>query len=205
MPERDPGMQTMEAIVKLLAMTVLAVGLAAGASQAQDWNGFYAGLSVTNGDSGVDFTGLPSPYSGSDSAAPGIFAGYNHVLSSNLVVGGELSYSSIDTAEFPPISPFYGKSLLQLRGRLGYAAGNAMPYLALGLARTDAGIVGGPTTSESGYSIGLGTEFLIGTNMSLRAEYTRAKFSGIGENVFFPPDFADLEYDTFTVGAAWHF
>jgi opacity protein-like surface antigen len=207
MPKRLPGISIMEAKVKRIALSTiaLAASLAAGAGQAQDWGGFYAGMSVTSGESGVDFPGLPSPYSGTDSAALGVFAGYNHVLASNLVIGGELSYTDIDTAQFPPVSPYYGDTLLQLRGRVGYAAGNAMPYLALGIAKTDVGIVGGPSTSENGYSIGLGTEFMVGTNMSLRAEYTRAKFSDVGENVFFPPNFADLEYETFTIGAAWHF
>lgn len=188
-----------------VAGIVLAAGLAATAAGAQDWGGFYAGLAVTTAESGIDLTGVPAPYTGDDSAAIGVFAGYNHVLSSNLVVGGELSYTDVDTSQFPPITPWYGEGLLQARARLGYAAGNAMPYVALGIAKTDAGVFGGPTTSETGYSLGLGTEFLVGTNMSVRAEYNRAYFSDIGENVFFPPDFADLEYEWVTIGAAWHF
>jgi outer membrane immunogenic protein len=206
-PDGGPGQSTLEANVKLFSISALALaaGLAAAGAQAQDWGGFYAGLSVTNGDSGLDFPGLPSPYSESDSAALGMFVGYNHVLTSNLVLGAELSKSDFNTEKFPPISPFYGDGLLQLRGRVGYAAGNVMPYLALGLARTDVGIVGGPSTSEKGYSIGIGTEFMVGSSMSLRAEYNRATFKDVGENVFFPPDFADMEYETFTFGAAWHF
>lgn len=184
---------------------VLAAGLAAGTAQAQDWAGFYAGMSVTSGDSELDFTGLPSPYTGDDGAAIGIFAGYNYVLPSNMVLGGELSYTDLDTAEFPPVSPYYGEGLLQARGRIGYAAGTVMPYFALGLAKADVGIVGGPSTSETGYSLGLGAEMLVGSNMSFRAEYTRVQFDAVGENVFFPPDFADFTYETLTIGAAWHF
>lgn len=177
----------------------------AGGAQAQDWSGFYLGMAVGSGESAVDFAGLPTPYSGDDSAALGVYAGYNHVTGSNLVLGGELSYTDIDTAQFPPVSPYYGKGLMQARARVGYAAGNVMPYLALGLARTTAGIVGGPSTSESGRSLGLGAEMMVGSNMSLRAEYTRAKFDAIGEAVFFPPDFADLDYEMVSIGAAWHF
>lgn len=182
-----------------------AASVLAGGAQAQDWSGFYFGMSMVSGESAVDFTGLPSPYTGDDSAALGVFAGYNHVTGSNLVLGGELSYTDIDTAQFPPVSPYYGEGLLQARARVGYAAGNVMPYLALGLAQTTAGIVGGPSTSESGLSLGLGAEMMVGSNMSLRAEYTRAKFDAIGELVYFPPDFADLEYEAVSIGAAWHF
>lgn len=188
-----------------VAGIVFSVSFLATAAGAQDWAGFYAGMTVSSADSEVDFPGAPSPYTGSDSAAIGIFAGYNYVTASSLVIGGELSYSDIDTAQFPPVSPYYGEGLLQARARVGYDAGNAMPYLALGLAKTDAGIVGGPSTSETGYSLGLGAEFLVGSNMSVRAEYNRAVFKDVGESVFFPPDFADLEYETLTLGAAWHF
>lgn len=180
---------------------IVGLVLAASAASAQDWDGFYAGVNATTGGAATRFLNTPAPFRSEDPGSLGFFAGYNYQTATNLVLGGELSYTDIDTSEL--ISPFYGQGLLQARARVGLATGNSMPYVALGLAKTNFGISGGPASSENGYSVGVGMEFMVGTNMSIRAEFTKATFKGIG-NGFMEPS-PDLGLETVSIGAAFHF
>lgn len=190
-------------IKRTLLVAALGGAVAHGVS-AQDWGGFYAGLSTTSSSMDMNIVGAPAAYSADDGAALGIFAGYNYVLSNNMVVGGELSYADVSASDYPA-NPYTVDSLAQLRGRLGYANGNVMPYLAIGYASTDFQVPGGPSTNEEGWSFGIGAEMMVGTNMSLRAEYSRATFDSVGENVYFAPDQVDIDLDTLSIGLAMHF
>jgi opacity protein-like surface antigen len=83
--------------------------------------------------------------------------------------------------------------------------GTVMPYAAVGAARTEAGLLGGPSTNETGWSLGLGAEFMVADQMSLRTEFSTVRFSNVGENVWLPPGAGDYSYDQFTIGLGWHF
>lgn len=186
-----------------LAGIILAACGLTNAASAQDWEGFYAGVAAVTGESSVDFQGLPAPFTSQDTASLGFYAGYDHRLASNLVLGGELSYTDIDTSEFPPTSIYYGQGLLQARARIGLASGKAMPYVTFGFAKTHVGILSGPSTPETGKSLGVGVEFMVGTNMSVRAEFDQATFKDV-ESTFVPPG-TDLDYQTISIGTAWRF
>lgn len=189
--------------VKVL-MTAAAFAAVGGMVSAQDWGGAYIGLSANSGDGNLDLIGSPFAYKIDGGTELGIYAGYNHVLASNLVLGGELSYSSVDGSSMP-ITPWGYDGMLQVRARVGYAMDNIMPYIALGMAKTDFNIAGVIVTDESGITFAVGLDYMMNDKMSLRFEYNEARFNSVGEPTIFPPDVADLKVKTLTIGAAFHF
>ena len=95
--------------------------------------------------------------------------------------------------------------MLQVRARVGYAMDNIMPYIALGMAKTDLNLAGVIVTDESGITFAVGLDYMMNDKMSLRFEYNEARFNSVGEPTIFPPDVADLKIKTLTIGAAFHF
>jgi outer membrane immunogenic protein len=184
---------------------VLIAGLAAGTASAQDWTGFYAGVSLNSANGNFDIVSFPFPLGGSDGASLGIYAGYNYQMPSNVVFGGELSFTDMTIPAGVGL-PLSSEDLTQFRGRLGYAMDNVMPYFALGYATTE---VFGPSTpagnSTSATSFGLGAEFAFGSNAVLRAEYTKADFGDISSTLAAPPGTIDLDIEMITVGLGWKF
>jgi outer membrane immunogenic protein len=186
----------------ILSAAALTAALAGGAASAQDWQGFYVGLSASTGDASVTPPGSSFTFATGGTFA-GIHAGYNHALGSNFIVGGEISYGDLSIANAVGFGIQYD-SLLQARARLGYAMGDFMPYVALGMAETDIGPLGAPFSfSENGIGYGLGVEWMAATNVSVRAEYTAVKFDDFNPG-FLPPG-TEVQYDLLTIGASLHF
>jgi outer membrane immunogenic protein len=184
----------------ILVAGVMAATLS-GTAQAQDWTGFYAGLSATTHGSEITPSGAPFGLPG-DSVSPGIFAGYNHAVGSNWIIGGELSYDAADTS-FLPSLPIEVSNTAELRGRVGYAMGNVMPYVALGVVSSDMGVLGGNYGSQSGYSMGLGLEYMVSDAMSLRTEFKQTRYSDVLEADLGPG--WSIEDRAIAIGAAFHF
>ena len=191
----------MKAKVLMIAAAFAAVG---GMVSAQDWGGGYVGLSANSGDGNLDLLGSPFAYKIDGGTELGIYAGYNHVLASNLVVGGELSYSSAEGNSMP-VTPWGYDGMLQARARVGYAMDNIMPYVALGMAKTDFNVASTIFSDETGITFAVGMDYMMNDKMSLRFEYNEARFNSVGEPTIFPPDVADLKVKTLTIGAAFHF
>ncbi|MCX7288739.1 MAG: outer membrane beta-barrel protein [Rhodobacterales bacterium] len=187
-----------------ISTIALVAGLSASAALAQDWGGFYAGVSLNSADANTDVAGFPANLSSSDSAALGVYAGYNYQLASNLVLGGELSYVDMATS-YNLISPFTNEGLTQIRGRVGYGMEMVMPYLALGYATTDINIIGGGSNSASAMSIGVGAEIKVGENTLMRAEYTSADFGDIGSSFGADRDDFQMDVESMSVGIGWKF
>lgn len=189
--------------MKILSTLCSLLALGATPGLAQDWNGFYVGVGASSVDGGLEIPSLPFDYSGTDGAALSVYSGYNYQMPSNLVIGAELSYGDINTMNMP-LHPFHADGLLHARARIGYAMGNVMPYAAVGAARSEIGIVGGPTTNETGVSLGLGAEVRVGENVNLRAEYTNVRFNGVGTGVWIGPG-VDYNLEMLTVGLGFQF
>jgi outer membrane immunogenic protein len=189
-------------------LALLCVGTAASA---QDWTGFYAGgaLSYDNvsandlsfGDGPVDLNG----------AGISLFAGYNF-QSGNLVYGAELGATKHsgegDDGDF--LRPATALDSLQLRGRLGFVTGNMLPYLAVGLTRTDweadhAGS-GSPTDvwgdTATGTSVALGLDWTLGDTSFLRFEVERSRY-GDDEIDFYNGDIHEYEMDATRVSVGY--
>ncbi|MDH3264887.1 MAG: porin family protein [Paracoccaceae bacterium] len=171
-------------------------------ASAQDWTGFYAGLSVSSHGSDLSQPGVPFDFSASG-VSPGIFAGYSFLVGSNTILGGEISYDAYDQNFFPGF-PLETGGMFQARARLGYAMGNAMPYAAIGAASARMNLIGSPTETETGWSVGLGLDYMVATDVSVRAEYTFTRFDDVLSPTYLPPGF-DVTDQALSIGVAMHF
>lgn len=158
-----------------------------------DWTGFYAGLQYGVGDADLSFSGLSE---GEDIDAFGFHVGYMRDLG-QFVVGGEFVYDRIGFDSDDDAAGNLGR----LQGRLGYDGGRFMPYVTLGIAAlTD----DSDDISESGFTYGVGAEFLVSEQFSLGAEYTRSSFSDVLEDETGISGL-DLDADLIQVRASFRF
>lgn len=177
-----------------------------------NWSGGYIGAQFGHawGESNASITPCPfspncSLYLDPDGFFGGIYAGYNHQFSNNIVLGidTDINLSGVDSGDVvlratdgTPRSQVEGSAETKwdgaIRARLGYAAGRWLPYLAGGLsvARVDleAHLVtpiliwpaGTSLASEketlTGWNIGAGVEYAATSNITLRAEYRYTDF-----------------------------
>lgn len=178
---------------------------------AYNWSGAYVGAQAGYawGDSYLDLTEW-GPDSGStldpDGFFGGLYAGYNHQFSNNVVLGvdADFNLSSIDSSgSVYEEGSFLGdhratadvKYSGAIRARLGYAVDRWLPYIAGGLSAAkyefDLGEPGDHVDAEgsktlTGWNLGAGVEFAATDNIIVRGEY---RFSDFGDYDF------DSEYD----------
>lgn len=152
-----------------------------------DWTGFYAGLAYGRHDAELS---LGAASVSADDTALGAFAGYNYDFG-QYVVGGELSF---DRASEEGVDV----DLWRLKGRVGYDAGNWMPYATLGLARAEASDATG-SIKESGMTYGIGVDFAVTPNFILGAELGRSTFSDVQGTSL------DLDIDSLQIRASYKF
>jgi len=143
---------------------------------AADWSGFYGGLSYSQTMGSLDAGAGATDFE--DGTAPGAFAGYNW-QNGNFVFGGELAYHAISDSELTGTPGTELSSAIDLKGRLGYAAGRVMPYLALGYSSATLD-VGADSFDLTGASYGIGVDFLVTDNIFVGAEYLQRDLSGDG-------------------------
>ena len=148
-------------------------------SPAVDWSGPYAGLSYGRG-SGDANDGLAT-YDFDRGTAAGVFLGYN-VQRGHLVFGGELAYSSISDMTLAGAGGDDSlDSMLDLRGRLGFSAGRALVYGAVGYSRGEMTVNSTDRATISGTSLGVGIDYLVTNSVFLGVDYTSRKLDGTAE------------------------
>ncbi|WP_255598320.1 outer membrane protein [Hasllibacter sp. MH4015] len=173
-------------------------------ASAQDWSGGYAGLSFSSVNTLSEGFATSAPttrWSGDDdTGVASIFAGYNWQLSDRDVVGVELD---VALSEFGATGGVIGNPIqtltetysnaAALRLRYGYAVGNALPYLAVGLTSADAELVSGGSLTVSsrtrnlvGTNVALGLDYLVGNRHQLRLELRHTQF----DDESYPGNFA---------------
>ena len=119
------------------------------------WSGFYAGGQIAAASGNVTVGG--APYSNLNSTAFGLFAGYNHQLPSNWVIGAEVGVLR-GTVNLPTGVPnAYTGTTIDLRLRGGYAMGRALLYGFVGGSRTT---LSGAAFTPSGWTAGLGIDYM---------------------------------------------
>jgi high affinity Mn2+ porin len=192
-----------------------------------DWTGIYvggqAGFAGGRSSWGANDTGRPEPFqggainfyepfnpwTGTGSYFIGLQGGYNLMLPSRLVLGVETDVIApsviggderIRTRALGPA--LYDEEMLvsgTVRGRLGYAFGNWLPYLTGGFAWTFDRVAFNDITETAissrllrpatfdqqllwrlGWTIGAGIEFPFAPNWTLRAEYLFTDFGSQG-------------------------
>lgn len=157
----------------------LALSLVAGAAVAQDWSGFYAGLNkvnlsgtYTHYDSGVISPGNTSDIDGDQI---GGLLGYN-MQSGNLVYGAEIAFGSGDVL-IGGSSIYYIDQVLDIRGKVGYAAGKVLVYGTLGMTKADQhwedGVVTNSPVRVDGLSWGLGADLAVTDRVFVGLAYQR--------------------------------
>ena len=153
------------------ALAVVFLSDAALAQDATDWQGTYAGGQISLNNPGI--TGIALPLN--DGLSGGLFAGYNHAISPEWVLGGELAYDHKSSTDVVPGNNLELENTITARARAGYAVGNALIYGAVGY--TSVGDYGfsafGTRGSADGLSYGVGVETLLTDNLTARVDYTR--------------------------------
>lgn len=174
---------------------------------AYQWTGFYLGV---NGGFGSGNAISSTPYDGS---IGGIFGGaqigYNYQLPSNLVIGVEadVQASGLDgtiSASSPRITQSLGW-FGTVRGRLGYAFDNVMPYVTGGVAfggatRTSSVSSSSESKGVTGYAIGAGVEMGLANNWSVKGEYQYVNFGAVTYNNIPANPSVKLDAHTFRIG-----
>jgi outer membrane immunogenic protein len=151
------------------------------------WNGFYVGALGSGAwatSNHTDVSGLSSGDFNQDGYAIGVTAGYNWQLA-NVLFGfeGDASWADITGSTGNNCSNSCFTTIRWFdtaRARLGYAAGNVLPYVTGGAAfvNLNAGQPGvGGSNDRVGGTIGGGIEWLFASSLSLKAEYLYAAFA----------------------------
>ena len=168
-------------------MRLLVLGFAslalASAAQAQDWSGAYGGMAISHDDFTVnDLSFGPGPFSADGAGFQG-FLGYNW-QAGTMVYGGEISLgvsnASGDDGAFQ--RPWEAQTTAEIRGRIGVAAGQTLPYLALGYASVkaeadhDGGGLNLADETISGPSIAVGFDYMVGASSFVRFEYQHVEY-----------------------------
>ncbi|MCU0825855.1 MAG: porin family protein [Tabrizicola sp.] len=161
-----------------LAVTAL-IALLPVAAQAQDWTGPYVGVTLGHGTGDVT-NPLTSTFD-LGGEAYGLYAGYLY-QNGSLVYGGELAYQSaaVDLDALPGQG---FDQLVDLKGRLGYAAGPVLFYGVLGYSSNRYAIPEG-TSRGDGPAFGLGLDYQLSERVMLGAEYmSRSMKNGLSGGV----------------------
>ncbi len=157
------------------AMLIAATLPALTAAEDGGWTGFYAGAQGGAIDTDLSFAGVSV---GEDSTTYGLFAGYNHAIGNNLVLGGELN---IDKLDYSDLNFRHDRTTKRVKARLGYDLGRAMIFGTLGYAE----VSDGTGDDEDGHSLGLGVDYKVTDSVILGAELLRDSydFEGVDMDV----------------------
>ena len=160
----------------------MAVVVPTAATTGADWGGFYAGGLVSFDSGTLAYSNPPGSapfvsYDYNPNTAYGGFAGYN-MQRGKMVFGAEAAYNS--GGSYVVTFATEGTSYVaDLKGRVGFAAGNALLYGVVGYSFADWTTVTN-TYPASGLSYGAGVDYLIGEHLFVGAEYLARDMSGNG-------------------------
>jgi outer membrane immunogenic protein len=193
--------------ILLLLVAVCATGAQAQAAPVYNWTGFYVGAhgGYLRGDYDIDVPGAPGTAK-PDGAYGGFQLGYWAHFSPNWVYGFEadISYSDANGAGDANSLNVWLDRFGTARTRFGYATGPWLIYAAGGLAW--AKVSAGNTVFHSrqaykGWTAGVGAEYAIAPNWSVKAEYLFADLGDNTENLFlFGSIRQDVTFSTIRVG-----
>jgi len=153
------------------------------ASAGVDWSGFYLGATYGIGLGGDMQYDTQSIFEDLEPGANyGAFAGYN-VQRNNLVFGGEIAYSQVDTPGYGPIG--YPAETFNYfvdgKARVGYAMNKVLVYGFAGYTVSEFEL--GATWATDGFNYGAGVDIMLGEHMFMGAEYIGRNLSGETSNV----------------------
>ena len=191
------------------------------------WTGGYIGGQIGYGfgstDYDYDYFGGAFDYSHDpDGFLGGIYAGYNHQFANRVMLGVEadIAWSGLKGSTLAPgNSNFSATTKIDLTGsarlRLGYAMDRLLPYVTGGVAfgkfsfdeYIQGDLWGNADENLVGWTLGVGTEYALTDNWTLRGEYRYADH-GTQEFVTQPVDeeySADIRTHDIRLGVAYKF
>lgn len=157
------------------------------------WGGSDVGYHIGNGET------LVSSHD-PDGFVGGVYAGYNHQLANSVVLGvdADIAWTKAGSG-FRPFNVFTSAAVdfdysAAVRARIGYASGRWLPYIAGGLAISQAEISydmafqdAVVTDTLTGWTLGAGTEYAASDNLVLRVEYRYSDYgNGTAKASAFP-------------------
>ena len=136
-----------------------------------NWTGVYGGLNAGLGfgsftKEGKDVYGYPT------GGTLGVTGGYNYQMPTNWVAGIEADLS-LGNIKGSNTGSSEGRYLNTIRGRLGYAMNETMPYLTAGYAGATTHDTNGGSTVDNyhnGYTLGGGVETVVTGPWTAKAE-----------------------------------
>jgi outer membrane immunogenic protein len=143
-----------------------------------NWTGFYVGLNAGYGF-GTSNWDIPAVSPSPKGILGGLTLGYNFQTGSWLWgVEGDIDYSGMKGSTDCPLGGTCDTKNSWLgtgRGRIGYTGwNNWLPYLTAGIAMGDikaSDLIGSATKMKLGWTAGVGIEYALWTNWSVKAEY----------------------------------
>ncbi len=164
----------------------------APAPMGNDWTGFYAGGQLGYGKLSSDqIADTDDP----EGAIYGVHAGYNYDLGS-IVLGGEVDFDLSNIEAEDPATEV--DSVARLKAKLGYDAGQFMPYLTAGVARLQtAGALDGDT---DGSFAGLGLSYLATDSLIVGGEVLQHQFEDVAD-----ASGVDIDATTLSLRASFRF
>jgi len=166
-----------------------------------DWSGPYVGLGYGKTSGGLDYTpGGSFDLNGGN--ATSLYAGYL-MQRGALVYGGELAFSKGNDTFATGFPTENVDRIIDLKGRVGYAANKALFYGAVGFSsmKYDVPVISNSFTT-SGLNYGLGVDFAVTDRVTMGLEYLARKTEGDTFNV---GQTADLDVNTITFRVGFSF
>jgi outer membrane immunogenic protein len=162
---------------------------------AHDWSGPYVGLGYGRG-SGTYVVTPGASYDLDSGTTTSLFAGYL-MQRGSLVFGGELAYSKARGITNPTFATEEVDRIVDLKGKVGVAAGRAMFYGVLGYSsvRYQIPVLSNGFTTK-GYSYGLGVDVAMTDKITVGVEYLNRTTDG---DTFVPGTTADIDLNTLSV------
>lgn len=168
---------------------------------AHDWSGPYVGLAYGRTGGEMTYNTSTTVFEFDSGSTPSIFAGYL-IQRGNMVYGGELAFSRGGNATLVGFPTEHLENMLDLKGRVGLAANNALFYGTLGYSRV--GYFEGTAGSQdtAGLAYGLGVDIALSERFTAGLEYLVRKTDGDTTNA---GQTRDLDLDTVSVRVGFSF
>lgn len=152
---------------------VVPVPVAPAVPVSADWTGLYAGGSLGYGD----VTGSTTLGEDVNGLTYGVHGGYMYDMGS-IVLGAELEYAMTEITD--DTIGLDVDSVLRGKVRVGYDAGDFLPYVTVGMAQlTTSGAI---DDSDTGYLYGIGADYRMTDSLRIGAEVLRHEFDDYADS-----------------------
>jgi outer membrane immunogenic protein len=179
----------MEKNVSTCLASVAALVAGSGSVAAQDWTGFYAGLSVNSNSGSSPVQMDEEDYQMNGDAVVGGFAGYRWSASGNVVMGVEIAMQGTIDLDAPPDEVpvedgyAFGK-MVDAKLSLGVPVGKALIYGFAGMSSGEMTNGYDEVYAASGANYGVGINYPVSERVIVGMEYISRNMPGYADDGF---------------------